>query len=262
MSTRIDIVSSFYQAYDEDTRVDRSRQGQLEYLTTMEYIHRHAPSGGRLLEVGAGTGRYSIALAREGFQVTALELVEHNLEQLRKNGSGLTNLHAHQGDALDLSRFGDETFDMTLVLGPMYHLYAPQDVRTAIREAIRVTKSGGVLLFAFLSAHAILGNNYLQGELQFGLRENFTDSYQVRHFPEQLFTGYDIAEFEALFEEFPVEHLTTAAADGILELASRRMDFAMSDADFAAWARYHLATCEKRELLGHSSHLLYLCRKT
>ena len=261
MSKRLDIVGGFYAQFDEDSRVLTSRQGQLEYRTTMECIRRHAPAGGKLLEIGAGTGRYSIALAREGFEVTALELVEHNLEQLRKNGSGLTNLHAHQGDALDLRRFPDETFDMTLVLGPMYHLYDPQDVRTAIREAIRVTKKSGVLLFAFLSAHAILGNNYLQGELQFGLRENFTDSYQVKHFPEQLFTGYDIQEFEALFEEFPVQHLTTAAADGILELASRRVDFAMSDADFAAWARYHLATCEKRELLGQSSHLLYICRK-
>lgn len=261
MNKRIEIVSSFYQSYDEDSRVDQSRQGQLEYRTTMEYIHRHAPSGGRLLEIGAGTGRYSIALAREGFDVTALELVGHNLEILRRNSAGLANLRSHQGDALDLSRFPDASFDMTLVLGPMYHLYDRADARTAIREAIRVTKKGGVLLFAFLSVYAIMGNNYLQGDFQLGLRENFTEDHQVRHFSEQLFTGYDIAEFEALFDGFPVTHLTTAAADGILELAAKRRDFNLSDADLAAYARYHLATCEKRELLGHSSHLLYLCRK-
>lgn len=261
MSERIEIVSSFYENFDEDSRVDTSRQGQLEYRTTMEYIHRHAPAGGRVLEIGAGTGRYSIALAREGFDVTAVELLEHNLEHLRRNGAGLPNLHAHQGDALDLSRFHDGAFDMTMVLGPMYHLYDRADALTAIREAVRVTKPGGVLLFAFLSAYAIMGNNYLQGDFQWGLRENFTEEYQVKHFPEQLFTGYDIGEFEALFTDFPVEHLTTAAADGILELAAKRRDFALSDADFEAYARYHLATCEKRELLGHSSHLLYICRK-
>lgn len=261
MSTRIEIIHSFYQNYDEDSRVDQSQQGQLEYLTTMEYIRRHAPSGGRLLEIGAGTGRYSIALAREGFNVTAVELVGHNLEILRRNSASLANLRSYQGDALDLSRFRDDSFDMTLVLGPMYHLYRSADAHTAIREAIRVTKPGGVVLFAFLSVYAIIGNNYLQGDLQWGLRENFTEEYQVKHFPEQLFTGYDITDFEALFEEFPVTHLTTAAADGILELAAKRRDFAMSDSDFTAYARYHLATCEKRELLGHSSHLLYICRK-
>lgn len=85
MSKRIDIVTSFYDDYDEDSRVDVTRQGQLEYLTTMEYIHRHAPAGGKLLEVGAGTGRYSIALAREGYDVTAVELVKHNLSVDRKS---------------------------------------------------------------------------------------------------------------------------------------------------------------------------------
>ena len=261
MSKRIDIVTGFYDDYDEDSRVDVTRQGQLEYLTTMEYIHRHASAGGKLLEVGAGTGRYSIALAREGYQVTALELVPHNLQILLEKGAGVANLEAHQGDALDLSRFPDGSFDMTLVLGPMYHLYTPADVRTAIREAIRVTKKGGVLLFAFLSVYAIMGTNYLNGRLEHGMRLNFTEDHQPRHFPEQLFTGYDITEFESLFADFPVEHLTTAAADGILELASKRADFALSDEDFTLWAAYHLATCEKRELLGHSSHLLYICKK-
>jgi SAM-dependent methyltransferase len=261
MSKRIGIVTGFYDDYDEDSRVGVTRQGQLEYLTTMEYIHRHALAGGKLLEVGAGTGRYSIALAREGYQVTALELVPHNLQILLERGAGVANLDAHQGDALDLSRFPDGSFDMTMVLGPMYHLYDSGDVQTAIREAIRVTKKGGVLLFAFLSVYAIMGTNYLKGNLRRGMELNFTDDFRPRHFPEQLFTGYDIAEFEALFHEFPVTHLTTAAADSILELASGRSDFSITDEEFPLWVRYHLATCEKRELLGHSSHLLYICRK-
>ena len=87
MSKRIEIVSSFYDDIDEDSRLNTSRHGQLEYATTMEYIHRYAKLGAKVLEIGAGTGRYSIALAREGYNVTAIELVESNLEVLRKNSS-------------------------------------------------------------------------------------------------------------------------------------------------------------------------------
>lgn len=89
MSKRIEIVSSFYDDIDEDSRLNSSCHGQLEYATTMEYIHRYTKPGTKVLEIGAGTGRYSIALAKEGYKVTAVELVESNLEVLRKNSSGI-----------------------------------------------------------------------------------------------------------------------------------------------------------------------------
>lgn len=261
MSKRVEIVSSFYNEIDEDIRLERSRQGQLEYVTTMNYIKRFAKAGDSILEIGAGTGRYSITLAKEGYEVTAVELVERNLEVLKKNSSGLEKIQAFQGDALDLSRFEDDTFDVTLVFGPLYHLYEERDVQKALDEAIRVTKKGGVILAAFLSVYAILFDNYLSGNLAVGLEENFAEDYSVKHFAEQLFTGYDIAEFEGIFAEKEVEYVTTVAADSVMELAEGRKDFAMSDEEFEMFARYHLATCEKRELLGCSSHLLYICRK-
>ena len=261
MSKRIEIVNSFYNQIDEDVRLDRSRHGQMEYITTMEYIHRYAKSGAKILEIGAGTGRYSIALAKEGYEVTSVELVESNLEVLKENSRDLKNIQAFQGDALDLSRFADEQFDVTLVFGPMYHLYDKKDVHKALDEAIRVTKEEGIILVAFLSVYAILFDNYLNGTLIDGIAENFTDDYAIKHFEEQLFTGYDIVEFEELFAEKRVEYLKTVAVDSILELAEGRKDFAMSDEELEAFVKYHLATCEKRELLGCSSHLLYICKK-
>lgn len=261
MSERMNIINSFYTEVDEEQRLQKSRHGQLEYRTTMEYIHRLAPENAAILEVGAGTGRYSISLAKEGYEVTAIELLENNLKVLKENSQGVQKLQAFQGDALDLSRWEDDTFDLTLVLGPMYHLYEKEQIHKAIDEAIRVTKKEGVIFFAFLSVHAILFNNYLKENLQDGIEENFTEKYEIRHFEEQLFTGYDIVEFEELFAEKEIEYISTVAADTILELARNRMDFVMSDEDFEAFSRYHLATCEKRELLGSSSHLLYICKK-
>jgi len=261
MSKRLEIVSSFYNEIDEDGRLGRSRHGQMEYITTMHYINKYAKESAKILEIGAGTGRYSIALAKAGYDVTAVELVEHNLEVLKANSVGLTNIRSYQGDALDLSRFADNTFDVTLLFGPLYHLYEKEDVLKSIDEAIRVTKQDGVILVAFLSVYAILFDNYLNGTLLAGIEENFTKDYKVRHFEEQLFTGYDVAEFEELFAERCVEHLNTVAVNGILELAEGRSDFAMSEEDLDAFAKLWLTVCEKRELLGSSGHLLYICRK-
>ena len=153
MSTRKEIVSGFYSRADEDTRLKRSRHGQLEYATTMAYIHRYAGSGSRVLEVGAGTGRYSIALAKEGMNVTAVELVESNLAVLKENSKGIACIEACQGDATDLSRFADDSFDLTLLLGPMYHLYEPEEVNRAIDEAVRVVTIPGVDACACCAPH-------------------------------------------------------------------------------------------------------------
>ena len=261
MSTRTEIVTGFYDQADEDSRLQRSRHGQLEFAVTMNYIHRYAAPGARVLEIGAGTGRYSVALAKEGMDVTAVELAESNLAVLRKNSEGVGHIRSFQGDATDLSRFEDQSFDVTLVLGPMYHLYDREDVHKAIDEAIRVTRKDGVILIAFISVFGIMYANYLTGNWAAGQEENFTRDYSIRHFKEQLFTGYDIVEFEQLFEEKPVRRITTTGTDGILEAIEDRPDFEITDKDFPAFVDWYLAFSEKRELLGNSNHLLYICRR-
>ena len=260
---RAEIVTSFYEKIDEGMRLEKRRQGQLEYFVTMNYIHKFIKEGDRVLEIGAGTGRYSIALTKEGYRVSAIELVEKNLKELQQNANGLTNIEAFQGDALDLGRFEDNTFDVTLSFGPMYHLYDAKDQHKALDEAIRVTKPGGVILVAFLSVHAIICTNYLYDYLPttVGIKENFDKDYKVKHFKEQLFTGFDICEFEELFEDKPVDYITTVAVYNVLEIAESRPDFAMTDKDFKAFADYQMHICEKREMLGSSSHLLYICQK-
>lgn len=258
---RKDILNVIYGSGGEDTRLTSSRQGQLEYLTTMHYINQQLPKGSRLMEVGAGTGRYSIALAKEGYPITAVELVEGNLQVLRQNAAGVANLAAYQGDATDLSRWQDNSFDGVLLLGPMYHLYTPQEQHKALDEAIRITQPGGIIMAAFLSVYAILYNNYLSGNFRVGLEENFDSEGRVRHFQAQCFTGFDVAELEALFQGKPVQQLHLLGTDSVLELASRTPDFHLDDEDFAAFVRFHLHTCEKRELLGGHAHLLWVGKK-
>lgn len=261
---RVELMNALYAGRDgrtEDTRLARSRHGQLEYLTTMHYIHKLVPAGSKVLEVGAGTGKYAVALAGEGFDVTAVELVESNLEIMRRNAAGLGNIVCRQGDAVDLSAFGDDSFDAVLLLGPMYHLFDRDEQMRALDEAIRVTRPGGVLMAAFLSVWQLMYNNYFSGNFRAGLEENFDSQLRVRHFQEQGFTGFDIAEFEGLFPGKPVEKLALVGTDGQLELAEESAGFSLSDEEFGLFAEYHLKSCEKRELLGANSHLLYIGRK-
>lgn len=258
---RVNLLNNIYENYDEEGRLCKSRHGELEYITTMNFIHRYAAEGAQILEVGAGTGRYSIALAREGFNVTALELVESNLEKIKNNSGYLKNINALQGDALDLSRFPDNSFDITLVLGPMYHLFSPEDFNKAIDEAVRVTKKDGVLFFAYLSIHGVLYCNFLKGNFEAGCKINLDKDLRIKHELEQRFSSFEVDEFEALFDDKATEYITTIATDGIMELAENGKDFRMTDHDFKLYTKYHLMNCQRKELLGCSSHLLYICKK-
>ena len=240
MDKRKQILESIYGDGREETRLIRTRHGQLEYFTTMTCIERYAPNPCLTLELGAGTGAYSLALAQRGYSVTALELVDKNVQILREKAKDVPNLKVVQGDALDLRDFADDTFDLTLCLGPMYHIYGKGGMDRVLDEAVRVTKPWGKILVAFLSVHAILYNNYLQRppyNFQAGMEENFREDYKT------------------------IRHSATVATDGMLELAEGRSDFFLSDDDFRLFRAYHILHCQDPELLGASSHLLYCCYK-
>lgn len=155
----------FYNHYDEDCRLT-SRHGTVEFLTTMRYIEKYLKSGDHILEIGAGTGRYSHTLARQGYTVNAIELVEHNIEVFQKNTLSNENISVIQGNALDLSVFPDNQFDITLLLGPLYHLYNKADKQQAIQEALRVTKQGGIIFVAYvISDGCLLDEGFNRGNI-------------------------------------------------------------------------------------------------
>ena len=80
----IQALTEFYKEYDEDGRL-QSKNGMVEYLTTMRYVEKYLKPGMRVLEIGAATGRYSHALARRGYSVDAVELVQHNIDIFKQN---------------------------------------------------------------------------------------------------------------------------------------------------------------------------------
>lgn len=256
-------IEEYYANYDEDKRLT-SRHGQVEYRTTMKYIHDFL--GGenrRILEVGAGTGRYSIALARKGHTVDALEYVAHNLAVMNEKCVGLPNITTHHGTALDLSRFASETFDLTLVLGPMYHMYTVADKQKVLAEALRVTKTGGHLLVAYAMNEATV----IQAVFKKGTaRELFaqhmlTEDFRCISEEKELFEMIRTEEIDALNAHFAnLRRVKLVATDGATNYMRECID-AMDDETFELWMHYHLATCERADLIGAANHTLDILEK-
>lgn len=261
MDKRKKVLNEFYTEHcDEDSRLIKDKRHQIEFITTTTYIDKYLKPGNRILEVGAGTGRYSLYYAEKGYEVNAIEYVKHNLSILKSHVKKGMKIKAEQGDALDLSRFKDNTFDVTLVLGPLYHLYTEKDQKQAISEAIRVTKQNGIILIAYLTSDSIMASWALGPHLIDGQGTAFDDNFKIINTEEEIFAAFYIKEFKKLMRTFNVKYLKNIAVDGIAEHLSDKIN-ALTDEEFKVWIRYHLSTCEREDLQGYSNHMLYICKK-
>ena len=259
----MDFLEEYYTHYDEEGRL-LSRHGQVEYLTTMRYIKEclEGFSNPEILEVGAGTGRYSVTLAKQGFQVTAVELIEHNLEILRAKLDGTEPITTMQGNALDLSRFPENSFDLTMLLGPMYHLYTKEEKLKALSEAVRVTKQGGYILVAYCMNEPtviqyVFGLNHLREVMNLNM---LTADWHCISEPKDLFEMVRTEEIADLDSTVPVRRIKLVATDGATNYKREYID-AMDDETFSKWMDYHFVICERQDLIGASHHTLDILQK-
>ena len=254
----------FYNHYDEDGRL-LLKHGSVEFLTTMRYIKKYAAPDSRILEIGAGTGRYSHALAQQGYAVDAVELVEHNIEVFRQNTQAGENITITQGNAMDLSVFPDNQYNITLLLGPLYHLYSTEDKQQALREAIRVTKPGGVIFAAYVISDGCLldegfkrGNFSVAEYIEDGLLDPRTFAASSR--PKDLFELVRKEDIDHLMSVFNVTRLHYAATDGCALLMREVLD-EMDSGTFDLYLKYHFTTCEREDMIGITSHAVDIFRK-
>ena len=257
-----DYLINYYNEYDEEGRLANSRVGRVEYLTTRKHIDELLKPYSRIAEIGAGTGRYSVTLSKEGYDVTAVELVQHNLDILESKLDGSENIVTYQGNALDLNMLDDNTYDMTLVVGPMYHLYSDEEKITALREAVRITKPGGHILVAYCMNEATVIQYVF---FFFMLRETMdlnmlTDDWKCISEPKDLFEMVRVEDIERINAAVPVERVKLVATDGASRYIRDYLE-EMDEETFTKWLSYHFATCERQDLIGATNHSLDILRK-
>ena len=258
----------YYNKFNEEKRLN-SRHGQVEFRVSMKYIQemleqieitaRREKTDIKILDIGAGTGRYSVPLAEAGYDVTAVELVKHNLGILKSKGS---SVKAYQGNALKLKRFENESFDLTLLFGPMYHLFTYEEKMQALKEAMRVTKNGGIIMVAYcMNEYGVLTYAFKEKHiLEIVAEERLTEDFHTISKTENLYDYMRIEDIDRLVEDAGLSRIKILSPDGPANYMRPFLN-QLTEEEFEHFVRYQMATCERADLIGAGAHTLDILRK-
>lgn len=250
-------IEKHYNKHPEDKRLLR-RHGQVEFATTMHHLRRWLKPGDTVLDIGCGTGRYASALMAEGYRVKAVELVRRNIEVFRTREP---EADVVQGDARNLSFIADGTADVTLLLGPLYHLVGDEEKVKALKEAKRVTKPGGVILVAYLmNEYSVLSYCFDEDRMPELMKEGVVDeNFHIRTKPGELYDYIRLEDIDRLNEMAGLERVTIFSPDGAADYMRTRLN-GMSEESFALFMEYQKRVSERRDLIGAGSHTVDVVR--
>ena len=250
-------IEKHYNKHPEDLRLLR-RHGIVEFETTMYHLRRFLKPGYRLLDIGAGTGRYTSALMAEGYEVKAVELVRRNIDVFLKREP---TANVVQGDARHMPFVPTASADVTLLLGPLYHLIGDDEKLKALKEAKRVTKPGGLIFVAYLmNEYSILSYCFDEDRIG-GLldREVVDQNFHIQAQADELYDYVRLEDINRLDENAGLERVTIFSPDGASDYMRTRLN-RMSDETFAHFIAYQKSISERADLIGAGSHVVDVVR--
>lgn len=259
---RMEALTNYYTTHNEDTRLT-SKHGMVEFLTTIHYVEKYLKPGMRILEIGAGTGRYAHYFAQNGYAVDAVELMECNIEVFKANTKDGENITIQRGDAVNLQNIASDQYDITLLLGPMYHLYTHEDKLAAMSEAIRVTRKGGIVFSAYCNSDmTVYQFCFARGGINDEQVSELIDSdtFALSATPREVFALYRKEDVDCMMRTFPVERLHYVGTDMLTHFIGNTVD-ELDEDTFSKYMKYHLCICERADMVGATNHMLDIFRK-
>lgn len=252
-------IIKYYNKFNEDKRLLR-RHGIVEYTTSIKYILRYLKkyNFNKIIDIGAGTGKYSISLVDMGYDVTAVELVKHNLMTLKGKNS---KVKAYLGNACDLE-FADKSFDCAILFGPMYHLISDQEKEKALQEAKRVVKDGGLIFISYyMNEYAVIKYGFMEKNIISSIKNGLVDKdFHIRPKDDDLYSMVRLEDINRYKNIVGLKRIKIVSQDGASDYIRKYIND-LSDEEFEIYIKYHLSICERKELLGSSSHVLDIVQK-
>lgn len=251
-----DRVNAIYNIFNEDERFS-SKASSVEFLTNIRQIDKYLKPDMKILDLGAGTGVYSLYFASKGYDVTAIELVNKHVEYIKSKKTNNMNLKVMQGNALCLYGVPDDYFDLVLCFGPLYHLREINDRIKCINEVKKACNNDGIMFFAFINNDMVIATETMCYNTDLKGDHYDHKTHKVVDFP---FVFSTAEQARNLLSHCGLQIIGEIASDGLSELLADKIN-AFDDESYNLWLNYHFYSCEKPEFFGASNHILFITKK-
>ena len=256
-------------------RLKQNPYHQLEFIVTMHFLEKNLPRKGLILDAGGGPGRYTIELAKKGYDMVLLDLVKETLEiakrKIKREKVQNKVKQILEGSITDLSMFDDETFDGVLCLGgPLSHLLDHKQRKTAAKELVRVAKIDAPLFVSVISRLGVLKTILyrLPNEIRDCQHHLEVGDYIPGVLPREEVKGFTAAhwfmpeELQELFERLNVRTLDLVGLEGLSSHLLRATNKLFKDKEkWSTWVDIILKTCNYPSIVGTAEHILYIGKK-
>ena len=255
-----ELLKKYYNKFNEDKRLN-SRHGIVEFNTSMKYILDYLKNydNPKIIDIGAGSGRYSLSLYDMGYDVTAVELVKHNLKYITMKNP---NIKAFLGNALDLSRFENESFDCIIMFGPIYHLHSMEEKVKALNEAKRILKKDGIMFVCYyMNEYAIIKHGFIDGFIGEAINNKTIDSsFKVLTTDDDLYSYTRLEEIDELNKIVGLKRIDIFTQDLLTDYFRKEIN-KMDEETFNQYLDYVYKVSNRKELIGIGSHIVDIVKK-
>ena len=258
--TNMDVNDYYNNVYDEDKRLsdDCDNRHKVEREVKKMILTGLFHDNCSILEIGAGTGLYSIEFAKRGYHVSACDIVQKHVDIIKKK-SELNNvaIDVKCADALNLP-YESEIFDVVLLAGPIYHLHNVEDKIKAISEALRCCKPGGYIVVDYLSdvhgyiQHVLISKDYL-------LDKNPNDFYHELSIDE-MFSYDNKKKIERIMQELGVNNLKFYSTDSITRFIKSNIN-ALNNEELKQWITFIKNISDNENIVDLGEHCLAIGTK-
>lgn len=254
------------QYYSDGAEVSRAEQAGaygLEFHYTKKLLDPLVKEDSEIIELGCGGGYYGLHYAERCKSYLGIDYSPVNIAafQSKIDDMNYKNLYAQVGDATGLREIQEDSFDLVLCLGPMYHLNR-EGRKKCIGECRRICRPGGIIAFAFINKTGAMA----KFGASFGWDKVLTP--EIDHYVLDM--GTDDVNTDVFFYTMPEELEEDTKNGGLETITMAGLDFLIFERPIAKMPE------ETRKVLFHfmdtmfasprcaglANHAMLLCKKT